>query len=207
MNTQDRTSDSQRDSDLREQLSALADGELAADTRRFLLKRLGDDAELKQTWSSYHRIGECLRGNTPPAFDLSARVQAAIDAESVPAGGALHGFARWIGGGAVAAAVAMAAILSLPTARVIDEQPSSTGLAEVAPSGLREQDLRPNLANAAHTVAQERSLRTTPSDTGHVGVRYVPVLQSDGSIILVPYSPLLQRPELDSTVPPLRPQP
>lgn len=194
-------------SELHEQLSALADGELGADTRRFLIKRLADDAELKQVWSNYHRIGESLRGNTPPDFDLSARVAAAIDAESVPAGAAMHGFARWIGGGAVAAAVAMAAILSLPTARVIDEQPSSTGLAEVAPSGLREQDLRPDLSGAAHTVAAGQPLQMTPTLSGNVPVRYVPVLQADGSIVLVPYSPLLQRPEPDSTLPPLRPQP
>jgi anti-sigma factor RsiW len=203
MNTENR----EIPAELREQLSALADGELAADTRRFLLKRLSEDAELKRAWSNYHRIGESLRGNTPPDFDLSARVQAAIDTESAQAGGALHGLARWVGGGAVAAAVALAAILALPTPRMVDEPPASTGLAEVAPSGLREQDLRPDLSVAAHTVAAGQPLQMNSGVASNMPVRYVPVLQADGSIVLVQYSPLLQRPVPDSTLPPLRPQP
>jgi sigma-E factor negative regulatory protein RseA len=202
MNTEDRNPNSE----LLEQLSALADGELSADSRRFLLKRLAEDAELKQAWSNYHRIGESLRGNTPPAFDLSARVQAALDAEAAPASGALHGLARWVGGGAVAAAVALAAILALPTSQLPTE-PVATGLAEVAPSGLREQDLRPNLSSAAHTVASGQSLQPNASIHGTLPVRYVPVLQPDGRIVLVPYSPLLQQRVPEAPLPPLRPQP
>jgi anti-sigma factor RsiW len=191
----------------REQLSAYADGELAADSRRFLLKRLAADAELKAAWSNYHLIGDSLRGQAGPPLplDFSARVQAAIEAESAPARGYGHGIARWIGGGAVAAAVALAAIITVPQANSPLQAPGSE-LAEVAPTGLREQDLRPDLSRAAHTVAGQSGMGAYPQAmTGSVPVRYVPVLQPDGRLVLVPYSPLMPNAApLETLQPPLR---
>lgn len=190
--------------ELREQVSALCDGELAADSRRFLLKRLADEAELKSAWSNYHLIGDSLRRQAGPplALDFAERVQAEINRESA-ANGHGRGLLRWAGGGAVAAAVAVLAILALPV------QPgpapvAAPGLAvqdaQVAPAALREQDLRPDLSRAARTVSTGQPL-AAGAGSHSLPVRYVPVLQADGRLLLVPYSPLLVNPEGSEQLP------
>jgi anti-sigma factor RsiW len=194
--------------ELREQVSALCDGELAADSRRFLLKRLADDAELRSAWSNYHLIGDSLRREAGPplALDFADRVQAALDAEAAQA--SRHGWMRWGGGAAVAAAVALAAIITVPVqqSQVPESAGPLAGNGEVAPSAVSERDLRPDISRAAQTVA----VGATPAGYGQMSnglpVRYVPVLQADGSLLLVPYTPLLQAPaQPGPTAPPLLP--
>lgn len=194
--------------ELREQVSALCDGELAADSRRFLLKRLADDAELKSAWSNYHLIGDSLRRQAGPplALDFADRVQAALDAEAAQA--SRHGWMGWGGGAAVAAAVALAAIITVPVqqSQVPESAGPLAGNGEVAPSAVSERDLRPDISRAAQTVA----VGATPAGYGQMSnglpVRYVPVLQADGSLLLVPYTPLLQAPaQPGPTAPPLLP--
>jgi len=194
--------------ELREQVSALCDGELAADSRRFLLKRLADHAELKSAWSNYHLIGDSLRRQAGPplALDFADRVQAALDAEAVQS--SRHGWMRWGGGAAVAAAVALAAIITVPVQQspVPESAAPLAGNGEVAPSAVSERDLRPDISRAAQTVA----VGATPAGYGQMShglpVRYVPVLQADGSLLLVPYTPLLQAPaQPGPTAPPLLP--
>ncbi len=68
----------------REQLSALADGELDAAASEALLKSLGDDADL-QDWELYHRIGDTLRSEelaSPLSAGFAARMAARLDAEA-----------------------------------------------------------------------------------------------------------------------------
>lgn len=100
---------------LREQLSALMDGELPADQTRFLLRRIDNDAQLAQSWSSYHVVGSVMRREALTVSmrsDFSQIVMQRI-AES-PRSGATHGFRvlRWVGGGAIVAAVAVLALVS-----------------------------------------------------------------------------------------------
>ncbi|MGY0558243.1 sigma-E factor negative regulatory protein [Lysobacter sp. A421] len=107
----------------RETLSALFDGQLAGDAARFALKRLGHDPQWRRTCGHWQLAGDVLRGNTgaiaPP--DFAARVMAAVAHESrddLPAtsakptavGAAAMARRRWIGGAALAASVAMAAL-------------------------------------------------------------------------------------------------
>lgn len=105
---------------IREQLSALSDGELASDSARFLLKRLDHDPELGETWERYHLIRDCLRRQrrlAPP--DFAASVMAGIESDALPgqsrqASRSGRGrLAGWLGGGAVAAAVAVVALLAI----------------------------------------------------------------------------------------------
>jgi sigma-E factor negative regulatory protein RseA len=77
---------------IREQMSALLDGELPQDQIGLLVRRMERDAELRRAFGSYVLIGESLRapgGRTAhPGF--AARVQAELDAGAVvsaPAGG------------------------------------------------------------------------------------------------------------------------
>lgn len=68
---------------VKEQLSALLDGELPDNETELLLKRLGRDAELRRTMSRYSLIGAALRteGTVPAARQVAARVSAAVARE------------------------------------------------------------------------------------------------------------------------------
>lgn len=108
----------------REDLSALMDGELGAESARFLLRRMARDPELARAWSRWHLIRECLnrdaaRMTARPQTDdvFAARVQDALQQRS-------HTRQRWVrfaGGGAIAASVAVAAlILAVPQSSTDD---------------------------------------------------------------------------------------
>jgi len=107
---------------IREQLSAFLDGELADSESGLFLKRLLRDDELQRTLSRYVVLGEAMRSPVAAGAsrDFPARVAAALDAERpVMSGGAgrLRAGARaWVrtaAGIAVAAGVAAVAIVSL----------------------------------------------------------------------------------------------
>lgn len=77
-----------REQQIRQQVSELADGELEAQQLQGLLAALhgSEPSTLKEDWHLYHRIGDCLR-NEPMAGDLSAgfsrRLRERLDAEPV----------------------------------------------------------------------------------------------------------------------------
>jgi len=136
----------------REDLSALMDGELAAEPTRFLLRRLDHDPDLGATWSRWHLIRACLVSDsarmTAPQRDndFASRVVAAVQMEAAPRTRQRH-WARYMGGGAIAAGVAVAALmLNTPNPRVGAPAPvtqsspapapaAATALAEAAPAG------------------------------------------------------------------------
>ena len=120
----------------REQLSALIDGELDAEQARFLLRRLQHDGELAGDLERWQLAADALRGEAPalasPGF--AERVAAAIAEEAapqidapLPAVTATPSSAataaprkpaaaqrwRWFAGGALAASLGFAAMLSL----------------------------------------------------------------------------------------------
>ena len=66
---------------IREQLSALLDGELPKDEMGLLVRRLEKDAALRRAFGSYALIGETLRapGGRIATTGFAARVSAAID--------------------------------------------------------------------------------------------------------------------------------
>jgi sigma-E factor negative regulatory protein RseA len=72
---------------IREQLSALLDGELPRDEIGLLMRRLDRDAELRRAFGSYALIGETLRapGGRIASSGFAARVSAAIDAPDAAA--------------------------------------------------------------------------------------------------------------------------
>lgn len=210
----------------REDLSALMDGELAAEPTRFLLRRLDHDPELGATWSRWHLIRACLasdasRMSTPKLDDgFSARIAAALQAEAVPAQQARpRHWARYMGGGAIAAGVAVAALmLNTPNPRVGASAPvaqsgaapataAAPALAEAAPAGnqmtppwlLSRQptvlSVQPASANVVYGtgVMQPDYLRRASyaRDAGQPFVSGLPADSSNQpfSIVLLPQSP------------------
>lgn len=98
----------------REQLSALMDGELPRDQLRFLLRRIDADTDLPRSWSRYQLTRIVLRRQiaTPVRADFADALMQRIAQESIPSrrrGGVLL---RWAGGGAIAAAVAVVALVT-----------------------------------------------------------------------------------------------
>jgi sigma-E factor negative regulatory protein RseA len=98
---------------LREQLSALMDGELPKDQMRFLLRGLDADAQLAQSWSRYQLASAVIRRQAafvPVDAGFANRVMLAVSQQTAPG---RHGarILRWAGGGAIAAAVAVIALV------------------------------------------------------------------------------------------------
>jgi sigma-E factor negative regulatory protein RseA len=118
-----------------EQLSALLDDELPRDELRFLLRRLDNDAELAARWSRFQVASSVLRRQyaAPLVGDrFATSVLARIDGEAAirPQRRVGARVLRWAGGGAIAAAVAVVALVSVrpgPT--------DGAGAADVAASG------------------------------------------------------------------------
>lgn len=106
---------------LREQLSALADGELDRREAGLLLARYRESTGLRDRWNSYHLIGEAIRRGLPQADarGLADRVRASLDAGagSAPAAADVQRrhrmmrILRPLGAAAIAASVSVIAIL------------------------------------------------------------------------------------------------
>lgn len=109
-----------------ETLSALHDGEVSGEARLFALRRLGHDPQWQRACGQWQLIGDVLRRQAPIAApdDFADRVTAAIAAEQAvapvtvavaPTVSRRGRRVRWIGGGALAASVALAvAVSSIP---------------------------------------------------------------------------------------------
>lgn len=139
--------------DDRETLSALFDGELPDDATRFALKRLAHDAGWREACGRWQLIGDALRKEAiamAPA-DFASEVMRALNAgDETGASGAPVGVPsrpvhassmrrRWMGGAALAASVAMAAVLGVrpllrPATSAPDAQATSAAVPPIAPA-------------------------------------------------------------------------
>lgn len=144
-----------------ESLSSLLDGELAADASKFLLRRVSRERELGETWGRWSLASVAMRRQTslPMAADFADRVANAIAHEPALKPLANRGsrpLLRWAGGLAVAASAALVALLAMtpgPMGSGQDGIRSPADGGQVAASGLRESDLRPQFAAPADTVS------------------------------------------------------
>ena len=64
-----------------DKVSALMDGELDEHEARQVVLGLKDAGAARESWAAYHVIGDVLRGESLPAFDVSGRVAAAVAGE------------------------------------------------------------------------------------------------------------------------------
>ncbi|HLT44102.1 MAG TPA: sigma-E factor negative regulatory protein, partial [Luteimonas sp.] len=104
----------------RQQLSAMLDGELSPDEARFMLRRLQHDTVLASCWERWQVCGDVLRGqgNELLPTDFARRVALAVAGDAAdtrhhsPGRNARPRIARWGGGAAIAASVALLAIFA-----------------------------------------------------------------------------------------------
>jgi len=147
---------------IREQMSALLDGELPQDQVGLLVRRMERDGELQRTFGSYVLIGETLRspGGRTASQGFAARVQATLDtgAGPLPAGVESQGRARprWLRPVAATALAAGAAYAALLLVRP-DERPGAPVLAVTDPPAAALAELS-SPDNASPTPAQSQRL-------------------------------------------------
>lgn len=128
----------------REQISALADGELGADELTMALAGLRASTEGQQAWEDYHRIGEVLRSeemDVSLSAGFSARMSAWLDAE--PA----------IVAPQAAVAPAAPAVPAPAVAPVVERAVAANGDHRAARPGRLVRFLMPSAAAAAAAVA------------------------------------------------------
>jgi len=123
---------------LRQQLSAMMDGELASDEARFLFRRLQHDRDLAGCWERWQVCSVLLRGqgtNVLLPADFSQRVarevashtsHSILDAgQSVAATGMHSRHWAWWGGGALAASLALLAVVPRPASGPASAKPAT----------------------------------------------------------------------------------
>jgi len=113
---------------IKEQLSALLDGELPVEEEELLLRRLQHSADCRATLVRYSMIGELLRGaegSAPLSGRLLERVHEAVQAEPAPAVGPPPQRFRWgipLAGAGLAATLALIVVFTLPAK---DQRPAA----------------------------------------------------------------------------------
>jgi len=134
--------------EVREQLSAMADGELRSDETRALARQLGEDPEAADQLGRYFVMREAMRATLrshagPPGDDLAARVVAALEHEPHHMVGRtrgrrmLAGVVRPAAGVAIAASVALAMVTLWPRLNAPEAPSSAPTLEQVAGGSLR----------------------------------------------------------------------
>lgn len=198
------------DETIREQLSSLMDGELAADSAKFLSKRLGNDAELLATWERWHGVRDALRKQeTLAPVDFCARVRLALDEDapetSAPVSRA--GLWRTLAGTAIAAGVAaMALMLGQPTLAPTESfDAGAATLAHVAP--VTTNDLTPNwrLSPVADRQSFVLAQPQVSNDFDQYFVEHGLANGSNGAFGVVPYVPMVVVPATSGGVVPEQP--
>jgi sigma-E factor negative regulatory protein RseA len=119
---------------LREQISALVDGELDETEARLLIRRFAGNSELGEVWERYQNCRALIAGlsGMAPGTGLAARVRASLDTETHADRRPSHRFdwLRPVAGLAVAATVATVAVLGLQGG-MDDSEPGPT---EIVPA-------------------------------------------------------------------------
>jgi sigma-E factor negative regulatory protein RseA len=66
---------------MKDQLSALIDGEFEAESSKHIITSVKSGGELNEAWQHYHLIGDIMRGNCEMRHDFCAKVMQALDSE------------------------------------------------------------------------------------------------------------------------------
>jgi len=141
----------------REHLSSLMDGEISKETGRFLVRRLGSDAELRMTWARYHLVRDCLRHHegSLAGDDLNNNIQQALADEQMEAAPRrlAAGWLKPVAGAAIAASVALMAIVTVGPGQT----PVNSPAGELAGSVQTESFVSPNNGLVPSPYSQQAS--------------------------------------------------
>jgi hypothetical protein len=199
------------------------DGAVSPDEARFLLRRLQHDEDLAGCWTRWQLCGDVLRGHAsaivPAGF--SQRVASAIAAEAgrpAHAGSSVASrWARWGGGAALAASVAVIALFvsrQMPDAQT--PMPASAQVAATAPATTPAKPI-PASPSAPDTAAQlaaavavadvpRRAVRRSRGQSQRAAMR-APVRAPQAQVAIAASAPAQANPFAPSSVIQSRPWP
>ena len=182
----------------REHLSSLMDGEVTQETGRFLVRRLGADAGLRETWARYHLIRDCLRDQQTQfvQVELSQRVHRALSEDQSPAAAGRKPVRtnRWlkpVAGFAVAASVALIAVITVIGGNETELAPPGAGPANQVAS---ESFTSPNIVAATPSSTPVNLSGTSPRDNQRMNayfLRHYQVTGDAGGRGFVPFVPIV----------------
>jgi hypothetical protein len=154
---------------IRMQVSAFVDGELPTNEAEMLLRRMSQDAELRQQFAEYLATGRLLRGERSVAGMDRLRDRIAAQKDEKPlqedidvVGGEAPRFVRPLAGVAIAATVALAAIFGLQQNVFVAEE---TGASNGAVAGNAAEEIY-TVPDATDEMLLEYRLRHGGSSLG-----------------------------------------
>ncbi|MBL8296934.1 MAG: sigma-E factor negative regulatory protein [Rhodanobacteraceae bacterium] len=152
--------------EIKQQLSALMDGEIERDAARFVLRAVETDSALAKDWSRFHLVRDCLQGRQVLVADagFAAAVMARIDAEAAPAQARGSRWVRYLSGGAVAAAVAVVALMASAPEPELQQQPGLIATRADKPAPVRAPTFNDSSLSPRLPLAQPASA-TVGSET------------------------------------------
>lgn len=129
---------------MKAQISALIDDESDADAAAHLFAALKGDGELAKCWSTYHLIGDVMRGEPPLRPDFPQRLMQQLEAEPTvlapKSHQARHTPSFWM---SVAASVAAVMFVGWMALQQQARSPSADGVSTVA-----QNDVSPESVNS-----------------------------------------------------------
>ena len=194
---------------IREQLSALMDGELPRDETAFLLRRMGHERDLGRCWSSYHMCRQVLRRQELSVLreNFAGSILSVIEQEPVLQSNRSGRWMRWASGGAIAASVAALALVyggpQIDSVYGPSAEPLAIGSGNAEPttipSALRTSEFRPPMLSPvldvqpASASSSGYAAPATPIDPRLQSylVRHYDAAGSAGQSAMIPYVLLL----------------
>jgi sigma-E factor negative regulatory protein RseA len=148
---------------IREQMSALLDGELPQDEVGLLVRRLERDEHLRRAFGNYVLAGEALRapGGALASPGFAARVTAAIDegaVESAPVRPSSPASTRWTRPAFATAVAASAAVAAVLLVRPGAHDPASMVAASALQQAQQAFATLPNVRGSSPTPAHSQRL-------------------------------------------------
>jgi sigma-E factor negative regulatory protein RseA len=170
------------------------DGEISTETGRFLVRRLGADREMRDTWARYHLLRDCLRYQEGElaVHDLCGKVQQALAGEA-PQVAPRRFTTAWlkpVAGVAVAASVALMAVFAVGPG----QNPASVLPGETAGSQQAEAFVSPKNVLSRSPRAQQASVmggRNTSQRMNSYLLRHYQVTSSTGGKGFVTSIPMI----------------
>lgn len=169
----------------RENLSSLMDGELDRRGRKFLLRRLASDADMKASWNRMHTVRACLHKERLAGAGLVERVAAALEAEPTPSRSLPARLLRPVAGGAIAASVAVMAIVGINSSML--QQQGADSVDESEPGFVsRPTELDQPFTQSATPVNYSEDRRTQRQRISGYVMRHHQAAGSTGFVSWVP---------------------
>jgi sigma-E factor negative regulatory protein RseA len=154
-----------------EQISALIDGELQSDDAGRELSRVKQDPDLRDTWDTYHLIGDALRGGSVLSIGLDRRLAERLASEPTVVAPQRRATRRI----PTAVSYALSAAASLCAVAAV-AWVALSGTGEPQP-GIAQAPAVANVAPVVATTATPEAVRTNDYLLAHQGVSPSTALQ------------------------------